>query len=77
MVYVWRGEFFHVAVVRGEIRNGSGIAEARNFFAATAADGSVGIVANLAAGEVGHVGSSSVVRARRMRLLACPRRRAE
>jgi len=53
---------------------GSGIAEARNFFAATAADGSVGIVANLAAGEVGHVGIEQRRKGGRMRLLACPRR---
>ena len=52
---VRRGEFFHVAVVGREIRNGSGVAEARDFFAAAAADGRVGIVANLAAGQIRHV----------------------
>jgi hypothetical protein len=43
---VGRGKFFDVAVVGSEIGNGSGVAEARDFFAAAAADGGVGIVAH-------------------------------
>ena len=50
-----RGELFHVAVVWREIRDRRLIAVARDLFAAAAANGSVGIVTNLAAGNVGRM----------------------
>ena len=52
---VGRGQLFHVAIVGSEIGNGSGIAEARDLFAAAAADGGVRIVVDFAAGETGQV----------------------
>ena len=52
---VWRGEFFNVALFRREICNGSGLAALCNQFAAAAANGSIRVVVNLAAGDVRRV----------------------
>src|SRR5580692_2533474 len=50
--YIGRGQLFNVAVFLREIRDGSGIAELRDFVPAAAADRRIGIVVNLAARDV-------------------------
>ncbi len=50
---VGRGELLHVAIVRGQPGDGRGVAALGDQVAAALADGVVGIVANLAPGDVG------------------------
>ena len=52
---VGRGQLFHVALFRREVRDGRVVAELRNLFPAAAADGRVGIVVNLATRDVRHL----------------------
>ena len=53
--YIGCGEFFDIAILGSEVGNGRLVAETRDLVAAAPADGSVRVVVNLAAGEVGHV----------------------
>ncbi len=53
---VGRGQLFDVAVVRGEPGDGGFVAESRDEVAGELRDRSVGIVAGLGAGDVGHCG---------------------
>ena len=52
---IGRGELFDVAVLRGEPGDGRGVAALGDEVAAALAERTVGIVADLAAGDIGHV----------------------
>src|SRR5208283_5277081 len=69
-----RGQLFHVAIVGSEISDGNRVAQPRHFFTAAAADRRIRIIADLAAEKVRHLRIQQRRHARRMRLLAWPRK---
>src|SRR6266516_5216568 len=53
--YIWGRQFFHVTLFRREIRDRRALATLRNQIAAAAANRRIGIIVNLASGDVWHL----------------------